>query len=131
VRSVGVGVRDLAAGIEALRVKNGAHCVLAQGYGVTSWLRFYLPKGTCVAQHFERIRWINAPPPDANQLTGRLLYVDDGSDNWPRVAQYFNHVERVATLQRKRGPLTVDTFAIDVVAEPKGNVLEPLPEELR
>jgi hypothetical protein len=60
-----------------------------------------------------------------------LLYVDDGSDNWPRVAQYFNHVERVARLQRKRGPLTVDTFAVDVVAEPKGNVLEPLPAELR
>ena len=130
VRSVGVGVRDLAAGIEALRVKNGAHCVLAQGYGVTSWLRFYLPKGTCVAQHFERIRWINAPPPDADQLTGRLLYVDDGSDNWPPVTQYFNHVEKVATLERKRGPLTVETLGIDVVADPKGNVLEPLPREL-
>ncbi|WP_438274970.1 glycosyltransferase family 39 protein [Nitrobacter sp.] len=130
VRSVGVGWRELAAEIEAVRVRSGAHCVLAQGYGVTSWLRFYLPKGTCVAQHFERIRWINAPPPDADQLTGRLLYVDDGSDNWPRVAQYFDHVEKVATLERKRGPLTVDTFEIDVVADPKGNVLEPLPAEL-
>jgi 4-amino-4-deoxy-L-arabinose transferase-like glycosyltransferase len=130
VRSVGVGWRELAAEIEALRVKTGARCVLAQGYGVTSWLRFYLPKGTCVAQHFERIRWVNAPPPDADQLTGRLLYVDDGSDNWPRLAQYFNHIEKVATLERKRGPLTVETFEIDVVADPKGSVLEPLPAEL-
>lgn len=131
VRSVGVGVRDLAAGIEALRVKNGARCVLAQGYGVTSWLRFYLPKGTCVAQYFERIRWINAPPPDADQLAGRMLYVDDRSDNWPPVAQSFNHVEKIAMLERKRGPLTIETFAINVVAEPSGDVLAPLPVELR
>lgn len=131
VRSVGVGVRDLAAGIEALRVKSGARCVLAQGYGVTSWLRFYLPKDTCVAQHFERIRWINAPPPDMDQLTGRLLFVDDGSDNWPPVAQSFNHVEKIAMLERKRGPLTIETFAINVVAEPSGDVLAPLPAELR
>jgi hypothetical protein len=131
VRSVGVGFPELAAEIEAMRAKSGARCVLAQGYGVTSWLRFYLPKGTCVEQHFERIRWINAPLPNADQLTGRLLYVDDESANWPRVAQSFNHVEKVATLERKRGPLTIETFQIDVVAEPKGDVLAPLPPELK
>jgi hypothetical protein len=131
VRSVGVGFPELAAEIEAMRAKSGARCVLAQGYGVTSWLRFYLPKGTCVAQHFERIRWVNEPEPGPEQLTGRLLYVDDGSSNWPPVAQYFNHVEKVATLERNRGPLTIETFQIDVVAEPKGDVLAPLPPELK
>jgi hypothetical protein len=131
VRSVGVGWRGLAADIEAARAKSGARCVLAQSYAVTSWLMFYLPKGTCVAQHSERIRWINAPPPEADQLTGKLLYVYDGSEEWWHPARYFNHVEKVATLERKRGPLTVDTFAIDVVADPKGDVLEPLPKELR
>ena len=131
VRSVGVGWRGLAADIEAARAKSGARCVLAQSYAVTSWLMFYLPKGTCVAQHSERIRWINAPPPGPDQLTGRLLYVYDKSSNWPPVAQFFNHVEKVATLERKRGPLTVDTFEIAVVADPKGAVLEPLPPELR
>ena len=84
-----------------------------------------------MVQRFERIRWINGPQPGADQLAGKLLYVDDGTDNWPRVLQYFDHVERVATLERKRGPLTVDTFGIDVVAEPKGDVLDPLPPELR
>ncbi|GAB1715697.1 MAG: glycosyl transferase, family 39 [Nitrobacter sp.] len=130
VRSVGVGWRALAADIEAVRVKSGARCVLAQSYGVASWLMFYLPKGTCVAQRFERIRWVNAREPDADQLAGRLLYVDDGSGKWPQAARNFNHVEKVATLERKRGPLTVDTFEIDVLADPKGNVLEPLPAEL-
>jgi 4-amino-4-deoxy-L-arabinose transferase-like glycosyltransferase len=131
VRSVGVGWRALAAEIEAARVKAGARCVLAQGYGVTSWLMFYLPKGTCVAQHFERIRWVNAREPAPDQLTGKLLYIDDGSDNWPPAAQSFSHVEKVATLERKRGPLTVETFTIDAVADPKGGALAPLPEELR
>jgi hypothetical protein len=28
--------------------------------------------------------------------------------------------EKVATLERKRGPLTIETFQIDVVADPKG-----------
>jgi 4-amino-4-deoxy-L-arabinose transferase-like glycosyltransferase len=131
VRSVGVGWRGLAADIEAARAGSGARCVLAQSYAVTSWLMFYLPKGTCVAQRSERIRWINAPEPDASLLAGKLLYVNDVSTNWPRAARYFNHVEKVATLERKRGPLIVDTFEIDVVAEPSGDVLAPLPAELR
>src|SRR5882724_8864087 len=80
VRSVGVGWRETADGIEAARARVGATCVLAPDYGTTSWLAFYLPKGTCVAQHGQRIRWINMPEPDAKQLAGKLLYVDD---IWP------------------------------------------------
>src|SRR4051812_44439566 len=56
VRSVGVGWRELAAGIEAVRVRTGAACVLAPDYGTTGWLAFYLPKGTCVVQPTQRIR---------------------------------------------------------------------------
>jgi 4-amino-4-deoxy-L-arabinose transferase-like glycosyltransferase len=131
VRSVGVGWRELAPEIEAVRVKAGAHCVLAQSYGVTSWLMFYLPKDTCVVQRFERIRWVNGPQPSPDQLSGPLLYVDDGSPGWPRAQRYFNRVEKAASLTRKRGPLTIDTFEIDVVSDPKGDVIDPLPPELR
>ena len=42
----------------------GATCVLAPDYGTTGWLAFYLPKGTCVAQQTQRIRWVNMPEPD-------------------------------------------------------------------
>ena len=59
VRSVGVGWRETADGIEAVRARVGATCVLASDYGTTAWLAFYLPKGTCVAQHSQRIRWVN------------------------------------------------------------------------
>ena len=75
VRSVGVGWREMAAEIEAVRARVGATCVLAPDYGTTGWLAFYLPKGTCVAQQTQRIRWVNMPEPDAAQLAGKLLYV--------------------------------------------------------
>ncbi|WP_439922449.1 hypothetical protein [Nitrobacter sp. JJSN] len=71
-----------------------------------------------MAQRFERIRWINASQPGADQLAGKLLYVDDGSDKWPGAARDFNHVEKVATRERERGPLTVDTFEIDAWCQP-------------
>ena len=77
VRSVGVGWRELAAEIEAVRVRVGAACVLAPDYGTTGWLAFYLPKGTCVAQQTQRIRWVNMPEPDPALLAGKLLYVDE------------------------------------------------------
>ena len=77
VRSVGVGWRELAAEIEAVRARVGAACVLAPDYGTTGWLAFYLPKGTCVVQPTQRIRWVNMPEPDPAQLAGKLLYVDE------------------------------------------------------
>src|SRR6201986_683195 len=77
VRSVGVGWRELAGEIEALRKRTGATCVLGADYGTTSWLAFYLPPGTCVAQQSQRIRWVNMREPDAAQLAGPLLYVDE------------------------------------------------------
>src|SRR5437762_2364971 len=77
VRSVGIGWREIAREIETVRVRTGATCVLAPDYGTTGWLAFYLPKGTCVAQQAQRIRWINMPEPDAKSLQGKLLYVDD------------------------------------------------------
>ena len=131
VRSIGVGWPELAADIEAMRAKTGARCVLAPEYGTTSWLLFYLPKGTCVAQRYERIRWINAPQPTAEQLAGKLLYVDEASGGWPPASAYFGHVEKAASLVRKRGPLVVATYEIDVVDAPKTAVLAPLPPELR
>jgi len=68
VRSVGIGWRDAAREVEAVRHREGAACVLALDYGTTSWLAFYLPSGTCVAQRGQRFRWVNMPEPSARQL---------------------------------------------------------------
>ncbi|WP_022722076.1 glycosyltransferase family 39 protein, partial [Rhodopseudomonas sp. B29] len=42
-RAVGVGMAQAAAKIEATRARFGATCVLADDYGTTGWLIFYLP----------------------------------------------------------------------------------------
>jgi hypothetical protein len=128
VRSVGVGWRELAAGIEAVRDRVGAGCVLAPDYGTTGWLAFYLPKGTCVLQSSQRIRWVNMPAPDPSLLAGRLLYVDEirPGGQAPFEAR-FAHVERVAELPRKRGPLIIETYAVDLLYGATGEVLDSSP----
>ncbi len=128
VRSVGVGWRELAAGIEAVRVRTGAACVLAPDYGTTGWLAFYLPKGSCVVQSTQRIRWVNMPEPDPALLAGKLLYVDElRPGGRPYLKDAFRRIERVAELKRMRGPLTIETYALDLLQDPNGPVLDQTP----
>ena len=128
VRSVGVGWRELAAGIEAVRLRVGATCVLAPDYGTTGWLSFYLPRGTCVVQPTQRIRWVNMPEPDPAQLAGKLLYVDEARPGGrPYLQEAFARIERVAELKRMRGPLTIETYALDLLEGAKGEVLDRSP----
>jgi hypothetical protein len=133
VRSVGVGWRELAGEIEAIRKRTGATCVLAPDYGTTSWLAFYLPPGTCVAQQSQRIRWVNMREPDAAQLAGPLLYVDEIK---PRAQLFFKDmfgaIEEITELPRKRGPLTIEAYTVTLLSRPKGDVFDrsPPPELL-
>jgi hypothetical protein len=128
VRSVGVGWRAMADEIEAVRARVGASCVLAPDYGTTGWLAFYLPKGTCVAQQSQRIRWVNMPEPTPAQLAGKLLYVHEAwSSDPPFLTELFAHIEKVAEVTRKRGPLTIETYALDVLEGPKGDVFDRSP----
>jgi len=128
VRSVGVGWPELAAAIEAVRVRTGAACVLAPDYGTTSWLAFYLPKDTCVVQSTQRIRWVNMPEPDPARLSGKLLYVDEArTAAQPYVKETFARIERVAELKRMRGPLVIETYGLDLVEDAKGAVLDNSP----
>ncbi len=128
VRSVGVGWRELAAGIDAVRLRTGAACVLAPDYGTTGWLAFYLPKGDCVVQPTQRIRWVNMPEPDPALLVGKLLYVDElRPGGRPSLHDAFGSVERVAELKRMRGPLTIETYVLDLLQDPTGPVLDPSP----
>lgn len=133
VRSVGVGWRELAAGVEAARVSSGATCVLTPDYGTTGWLAFYLPRGSCVVQQNQRIRWVNMPEPDPKLLAGKLIYVDElRPDGHPSLNELFTQVTRVAELQRKRGPLVVETYGVDLLEGAKGDVRDrsPPPELL-
>ena len=125
VRSVGVGWRETASEIEAVRVRVGAMCVLAPDYGTTAWFAFYLPKGTCVAQQNQRIRWVNMPEPSTTQLAGKLLYVRDVDQ--ASLKDAFARVDKVADVTRKRGPLLIETYALDVMERPIGEVFDRSP----
>ena len=128
VRSVGVGWTTLAANIEATRVRVGASCVLAPDYGTASWLTFYLPKDTCVIQPTQRIRWVNMGEPDPAKLSGKLLWVDEvRAAVVPYVAQTFAKVERAGEFNRMRGPLVIETYALDLLQQPKRPVLDNSP----
>jgi hypothetical protein len=41
--------------------------------------------------------------------------------------QAFARVERIAELPRKRGPLVIETYALDLLEGPKGEVLDNSP----
>jgi 4-amino-4-deoxy-L-arabinose transferase-like glycosyltransferase len=127
VRSVGVGWRELAGEIEAVRAREGAACVLALDYGTTSWLKFYMPKGTCVAQRSQRFRWVDMPEPDPALLRGKLLYVDEAREDQPFLKRDFARVAKVAELKRKRGPLLIETIELDVLEGPRGDVFDRAP----
>jgi Dolichyl-phosphate-mannose-protein mannosyltransferase len=129
VRSVGVGWRQLASRIEAVRARVGATCVLAPDYGTTSWLAFYLPRGTCVVQPTQRIRWVSMPEPDPAQLAGKVLYVDEARPIGlpPYLQNAYARIERVAELPRQRGPLVIETYALDLLEGAKGEVIDRSP----
>jgi hypothetical protein len=127
VRSVGVGWRETADAIEAVRARVGATCVLATDYGTTAWLAFYLPKGTCVVQHGQRIRWINMPEPDAAQLAGPLLYVREAAPGDAPLKDMFAGVDEVGEVERKRGPLVIETYSLHLMRGPTGDVFDRTP----
>jgi len=128
VRDIGVGVARMADEIEAVRRRVGAGCVLADDYGTTSWLAFYLPKGSCVVQRNERYRWINAPDPDPARLAGKLLLVGvDNAAAQPELTSSFARIEKVGEVVRKRGPLVVDTVELDTLDGATGAVLDRSP----
>jgi hypothetical protein len=127
VRSVGIGWRETAAAIEAVRARTGATCVLASDYGTTGWLAFHLPKGTCVAQQSQRIRWVNMPEPDAAQLAGPLLYVREVFPGDAPLQDMFARVEKAGEVERKRGPLLIETYALHLLQAPKGGVFDRTP----
>ncbi len=133
VRSVGVGWRALASEIENARSRVGASCLLVPDYGTASWLTFYMPKGSCVVQPTQRIRWVNMEQPDPAKLEGKLLWVDEVRITpQPYVTATFSKIERVGEFRRMRGPLVIETYGVDLIEGAKRPVLDrSAPAELQ
>jgi len=129
VRSVGVGWPELAGEIEAIRIRQNANCVMAADYGTVSWLMFYLPKGTCVAQYQQRYRWTFMDEPDKNLLNGKALLIGPVGAGPSQRASY-SRIEKLAELPRKRSGVAIEIYAVDLLDGPRGEVLDrsPSPE---
>jgi hypothetical protein len=72
------------------------------------------------------------PEPNPASLAGKLLYVDEARPGGrPHLKEAFTKVEQVAELKRKRGPLTIETYTLDLLEGANGEVLvRSLPPEL-
>ena len=68
------------------------------------------------------------PEPDAVQLAGKLLYVyQAGLGETPLLKNKFVRIDRVSEVQRKRGPLVIETFVLDLLGGSKGEVFDRSP----
>ena len=132
MRSVGVGWPQLAHDIEVVRIKQNADCVLAGDYGTTSWLMFYLPQGTCVAQRWQHYRWTFAPEPNAALLKRRVLFVDNPGAETPFRGVYARG-EKIADLTRRRSGIVVEDYEVDLLEDASDDPLDrsPAPELAR
>ena len=129
VRSVGVGWPVLAQEIEGMRKLSGAQCLITKDYGTTSWLMFYMPKGTCIAQRAERYRWSGAEP-DANLLKGKVLLVGF-SNGAAQFKDYFARVEKLGDVERKRSGTAIESYEINLAEGAIGDPLaRAMPPEL-
>ncbi|HXZ09753.1 MAG TPA: glycosyltransferase family 39 protein, partial [Paraburkholderia sp.] len=127
-RLLGVGWRALAADIEAARTRLGARCVIGMNYGLVSWLAFYLPAGTCVAQINERMRWVNMPEPPAELFSGKVLFVGDANiDASGTLQARYARIAPQGTMVRSRGDTPVETYRIDLVEGLKADPFDRTP----
>src|ERR1700680_1036596 len=68
------------------------------------------------------------PEPDPARLAGKLLYVDEARPGGrPYLNEMFARVQRVAELPRQRGPLTIETYALDLLESARSEVLDRSP----
>jgi len=124
-RLLAAGYRPLANQIDALRMENGAEGILTTSYVPTGWLSFYLPSRAPVIQINERNRWLAEPLPPDELFEGPLLYVtEDRRDQSQTLRERFAEVALLDRLQRRRGGVLIEDYAIYRVADPIAPVLD-------
>ena len=109
------------------------YAVLGTNYGTVSWLAFYLPPGPPVIQVNERIRWVNAPEPDAALSLGKFLYVCKAPcAEADTVTGKFERVAGPRTLPRIRRGVVIEDYLVWRLDGLRGELLDPSPPpELR
>lgn len=110
---IGAGIEAIAEEVEAIREEEGATLILTDSYAMTGWMSFYNPTDPMlVHQYNEPERWVQEPPPSAEQLAGPILAIVEAGDPIAAVEAAFGTAEKIATLTRMRGSLTVAEYDI-------------------
>jgi Dolichyl-phosphate-mannose-protein mannosyltransferase len=125
-QNLGAGWKELAIKMDEVRMRLGAPVVLTTNQRVTGWLAFYLPSHPPVVQINDRIRWVNAPEPDAALFRGTMMYVCiyECSD-LDMLRQRFETVQLVTNLTRTRRGVAIEEYSIYSLAGPIGPPLDP------
>ena len=126
-RRLAVGWDEVAPKIDAIRARANVTAIVTTDYTLTGWLSFYLPTATPVVQMTERIRWVDAPQPDAATLSGPLLYVcRGGCPHLDDVHRAFGSVAFVDSVLRERNGAVIDTYKLYRLGQPTRPVLSPV-----
>jgi 4-amino-4-deoxy-L-arabinose transferase-like glycosyltransferase len=112
-RLLAVGMDDVVADIERLRLQAHAGALLTTSYALTGWFSFYLPSHPPVVQVNERLRYLDEPKPDRSLFKGPMLYVTDiRNDQSAVLAMRFAQITPLAHLARIRNGITLDEYAV-------------------
>jgi len=124
--ALGAGWKELGVEIDDVRERLGAPIVLTTDYGVTGWLKFYLPSHPPVAQMNARMRYVDAPLPDPALFAGAIMYVCPyDCAELVIVRPRFASVELVTTLTRTRRGVPIDQWLIYRLSGPIRSPLDP------
>ncbi len=119
------GWRQLANDLDRLASQEQAGFVLTQGYALTGLLKVYTPPRLPVYQFNERYRWAydtNEGQPDA---TRRGLYiVEQKRAANPGPLDRFASSKQIATLERRRRGVVVESYVVFSLDRPKTTILE-------
>lgn len=118
-RLLGFGLPDMAKEIVREVSAQRAVAILTTDYAMTGWLRFYLPADLEVIQINEPWRWTNAPNVPLDVFQHRLVYVANPKRNHADlVGKLFGSVKPCANVARRRGQVTIETYATYCVGKP-------------
>jgi len=121
------GWPEIGRQIEQIAAETGAGYVLTSGYGLNAQIDFLLKNSLPVHQINERIRYIMAPEPDPDSLTGTALYVaEDRRDAHARFLDLFESVELIAELPRTVKGERLEDIRIYQLSGPRTFALEPV-----
>jgi hypothetical protein len=128
-RLMGVGIPELAAVVERVRIANGAGAILTTDYPTSGWLAFYAPGRPPLIQVGDDNRWLVAPVPSPALEERPMIYVAENRfDLSQMLTQHFNRVSRLQRIDRMRDGTAIAHYVLYRVQGLKAGVVGRQPQ---